>query len=125
MQPRSPRVTKYDVFRDAIHKAGFFTNGVEVYEDFDRTCVCSKKLPHGIGLSGNSFWVSLRGPVWYIGTWGGLLYRMKDQDRLVEMCIAWLTRVPSGTRSDFDDALKAEFGLIEVSDAEFDSASCS
>jgi hypothetical protein len=56
---------------------------------------------------------------WYLGTWGGWVYYLPDENRLADLCIAWLSRVPDGTRSDFDERLKAEFGLVAVSDESF------
>jgi hypothetical protein len=36
------------------------------------------------------------------------------------LCIAWLSRVPDGPRADFDQQLKAEFGLVPVPAEAFD-----
>jgi hypothetical protein len=109
----------YDELTQAIADAGFYTSGVEDHATWTRTCVCSKRSPGG-GLSGNSFWVSHLTSGWYLGTWGGFVYRLPDGARLAELCISWLSRVPDGTRSDFDDRLKAEFGLVRVDDDSFD-----
>jgi hypothetical protein len=57
---------------------------------------------------------------WYLGTWGQHLYRLPDEDRLAELCVSWLTRVPNGTRPDFDERLKKEFGLVAVPEEVFD-----
>jgi hypothetical protein len=109
----------YDALAKAVHAAGFFTNGVETYGSWHRTCVCAKKRPEG-GYAGNSFWVSRTNSGWYLGAWGGFVYRLADESRLAELCITWLSRCPDGTGSDFDDVLKAGFGLIAVDDQEFD-----
>jgi hypothetical protein len=71
-------------------------------------------------LTGNSFWVSRLGGGWYLGAWGGRIYRLTDEGRLAELCIAWLSRAPDGTRFDFDDRLKLEFGLVPVSEETFE-----
>ena len=108
----------YDALAQAVAAAGFFTSGVQDYGTWHRTCVCSKRDSNGI-LTGNSFWVSRLAGRWYLGTWGGLVHYLPDATRLAELCISWLSRVPNGTRSDFDDPLKIEFGLVRVNDDEF------
>lgn len=110
----------YETLAREIADAGFLTNGVEDYGTWDRTCVCSKRRTDG-GLTGNSFWVSRRPGGWYLGVWGGSIYRMPDEGRLAELCIAWLSREPNRARADFDDRLKLEFGLVMVSRETFDA----
>ena len=112
-------IRDYDSLARAVSDAGFFTNGVEDHGTWHRTCVCSKRRPSG-GFTGNSFWVSHDAGTWYLGTWGGNEYRLPDDHRLAELCISWLSRAPDDTRSDFDDQLKLEFGLVPVSDDESD-----
>lgn len=106
-------IKDYYALAQAVTAAGFFTNGVEDHGTWHRTCVCSKKRADG-GLTGNSFWVSRDEGTWYMGTWGGNMYRIPDDTRLAELCISWLSRAPDGTRCDFDDQLKLEFGLVPV-----------
>ncbi len=109
----------YDALAGAVARAGFYTNGVEDHGTWHRTCVCSKKRPGG-GFTGNSFWVSRLPSGWYLGTWDPFIYRLPDEGRLTELCVGWLSRVPNETRADFDERLKAEFGLIAVSEEAFD-----
>jgi hypothetical protein len=109
----------YDALAQAVAAAGFYTNGVEDHGTWHRTCVCSKKRLGG-GFTGNSFWVSRLPNGWYLGTWGGWIYRLPEETRLAELCIGWLSRVPDGTRADFDEWLKAEFALVPVSEESFD-----
>src|SRR5262245_11242795 len=91
---------KYDTLARAVTEAGFFTNGVEDHGTWDRTCICSKLDPCGY-LTGNSFWVSRLSSGWYLGVWGGNIYRLSEECRLAELCITWLSRVPNDTRYDF------------------------
>ncbi len=112
-------IEDYDALARAVADAGFFTNGVEDHGAWHRTCVCSKRRPDG-RLNGNSFWVSRRPGGWYLGTWGPCLYRLADESRLAELCIRWLSHAPDSVRYDFDDWLKSEFGLVPVSDKEFE-----
>jgi hypothetical protein len=112
----------YPDFAEAIRAAGFFTNGIESCGTWERTTVCSIKLAGERGYSGNSFWVTRLGDHWYLGTWGVWLYRLPTGGNIVQLCIDWLTRVPRPTMADFDDQLKAEYALVPLTEAEFDSA---
>ncbi len=112
----------YDELDRAVRAAGFFTNGLENRGDWLRTTVGSKRLSGGRGYSGNSFWVTRLRSGWYLGTWGGHLYHLPDAARLADLCVTWLRRAPDGTRSDFDQPLKVEFGLVPVSDLDFEQA---
>jgi len=102
----------YDALEAAVTAAGFFTTGFEDHGNWHRTCVASKRFSGG--LTGNSFWVSRLPSGWYLGTWAPCLYRLPDESRLAELCVSWLSRVPNGTRADFDERLKKEFGLVPV-----------
>lgn len=109
---------KYESLTHAVQEAGFFTNGVEQKHGWDRTCICARRDEDG-RLTGNSFWVTkLRGD-WYLGTWRDCLYRLPDANRIADLCVTWLRRVPRGTRPDFDESIKADFALVLVSDEEF------
>jgi hypothetical protein len=113
-------IEDYDALAQDVTEAGFFTNGVEDHGDWHRTCCCAKRRPDG-ALAGPSFWVSLRPSGWYLGTWGGSIYFLPDEDRLAELCISWLSRATRDTQFDFDDPLKIEFRLVPVSEGAFDN----
>lgn len=112
------RTVDYDSLARAIAEAGFYTTPVEELGTWHRISICSKRRPNG-GFIGNSFWASHFASGWFLGTWGGCLYRLPDDSRLAELCIAWLSRVPDGTRADFDDRLKTEFELLPIPDEVF------
>ena len=112
---------KYQPLDRELRRIGFFTNGVEVMGDWDRTTVCSKQLPGGVGYTGNSFWVTLLSDGWYVGTWGCLIYRISDASRVASFCVQWLSRHPDEILTDFDDDVKREFGLVPVTHEEFDA----
>ena len=112
-------INTYDELKDAISQAGFHTNGVMDHGSWHRTCVCSKRDSTGL-LTGNSFWVSRMPSGWYLGTWGGYIYRLPDENSLAELCVKWLSRVPNGTRYDFDPWLKDEFRLVAVTESDFE-----
>ncbi|HUQ69461.1 MAG TPA: hypothetical protein VM165_08065 [Planctomycetaceae bacterium] len=108
---------EYEQFAKEIQIGGFYTNGLRpVGMELFSTVVCSKG-PHPLG--GNSFWVTRFGGHWYLGTWGVRHYQVPDDRSVVEICLAWLRRQPEGTSADFDEALKAEFHLVEFSYGEF------
>ena len=109
----------YDALAQAVTAAGFFISGVEGCGTWGRICVSSKRQSDG-ELTGNSFWVSRLPSGWYLGTWGPHLYRLPDETRLAELCVRWLSRAADATRADFDEQLKAEFGLLPVAEGDFD-----
>lgn len=116
----NPREEKYEALTKAVREAGFYTNGVQIQGEWDRTCICSKRMPGGYGYTGNSFWVSKTSSGWFLGSWSGNVYRMADESRLAELCISWLRRVPDETKADFDDQLKTEFVLVQLPEEELD-----
>ena len=85
---------------------------------WNRITVCSKKRPEG-GYTGNSFWLTFLEQSFYLGTWGGMLYRLPDGSRITELCVDWLTRESSKVLNDFNEALKLEYNLLEVTEDEF------
>jgi hypothetical protein len=108
----------YAPLASAVKAAGFYTSGVENRGTWDRTTVCSKRGPDG-ELTGNSFWVTKLPSGWYLGTWGVRTYYLPDESQLADLCIEWLSREPDGTQSDFDQRLKAAYGLVEVTEQSF------
>jgi hypothetical protein len=116
-----PLKRKYEALDAEIRRAGFFTNGIEPKGSWDRTTVCAHRLPGGAGFSGNSFWLTLLPCGYIVGTWGGLIYRVPDSERMASLCATWLTRYPDVVRTDFDEDIKQEFCMIPVSHDEFDN----
>lgn len=105
---------KYESLDTSLRAAGYFTTGIEFFGKWDRVTVCSRKLPGGVGYSGNSFWVSVIGREWIIGTWGGISYRVPNPENLAALCVKWLARYPDDVKTDFDDDIKLEFNLKRV-----------
>jgi hypothetical protein len=112
---------KYNSLTKSIEEAGFFASKVNPMGGWDRICPASKERPGG-GYTGNSFWVTKLSAGWYLGTWGGFVYRIQNQDDIARCCVSWLQRAANGTRSDFDDIIKKEFGLAAVTGDDFDAA---
>jgi hypothetical protein len=109
----------YETLARAIQSAGFYTNGLEDRGSWQRTTVCSKRTSNG-RLTGNSFWVTQLASGWHFGVWNGTIYKLADGSRIDELCIEWLGREPDKTLDDFNDLTKQKFGLVPVSEREFD-----
>ncbi len=99
----------YELLAKAISDAGFFTTG-----DFASKIICASKIRPEGGYTGNSFWVAQRDSEWFLGTWGGHVYRIPDPERVGELCIAWLRRNPDTTVSNIDGHIREEFALDEI-----------
>jgi hypothetical protein len=48
-----------------------------------------------------------------------MVYRISEQSRIAEFCVEWLQREPC-VKSDFSPEIKAGFGLVPVSDEDFE-----
>ena len=55
-----------------------------------------------------------RGADWFIATWSPVIYRVGDPSRLAELCLRLLQREPGHAYYDFEEPVRAEFGLIEA-----------
>lgn len=110
----------YSLITAEIRNKGFHVTDVERMGDWSRVTICSKRRA-GSGYSGNSFWLTYLSGEWHLGTWGGLLYRLPDKKRIVELCVEWLSSEPEKTAPDCDEELKNRFELIDISDEEFDA----
>jgi len=107
----------YQSLASEIAKAGFFTTG-----DFESKLICASKTRSEGGYTGNSFWITERAGVWFLGTWGVHVYRIPESERVSELCVAWLSRHPDGTAHDVDDFIRKEFGLVEIDPDEMQDA---
>jgi len=96
----------YDALSKAVEVLGYSTN-FEEHGGWHRTSV------------GCHFWVSHCEGKWFLGVWTGLVYVLPDntpENRMIELCLSWLTRAPKGPSLDFDQKLKDEYGLVRVED---------
>lgn len=107
----------YAAFARTVEEAGFFT----IDERERGRLVCASKRRAAGGFTGNSFWVAKRGAAWFLGVWGGRIYRAPE-GRIVEVSVAWLTREPDKTHYDVDDHTRRTFALDEVAEEQFDAA---
>jgi hypothetical protein len=118
MNGESREPARYSELTAAIHAAGFFTSGIEDKDGcWDRVTVCSRNVS-GI-LCGNSFWVAELPSGWYLGAWGGTVYRIPESTHVAEFCVTWMKAEPC-LKSDFSSEMKVAFGLNPVSDKEFE-----
>ena len=114
-------VAWYSSVAAAIDRAGFFTGGLEDKLGWSRTTICSCGPDV---LSGSSLWVTVVEGHCFLGTWGNRIYRLPKTeavaDRIAELFTARVLRMGHKTQADIDERTKNEFGLVEVSEAEFD-----
>jgi len=99
----------YPLVAKAVADAGFFTSG-----DFETQIICASKIRPEGGFTGNSFWVAQRDCGWFLGTWGPHVYRIPENERVAELCVAWLKRHPDGTAPDVDNYIRENFDLVEI-----------
>jgi hypothetical protein len=118
----SSRVTEwYGSLNAAVREVGCFTNGLENRGRWIRTTVCSSCGP-GRVLGGISFWATRLADEWYLGTWGCRIYRVRDLPSVVGICTDWMPRASSRSMHDFDEESKNAFGLVSVTEDEFEKA---
>ena len=67
---------------------------------------------------GNSFWLSMQGGVWYLGTWLPACYRVPPSQDVVAVCSACM-EVGASAMYRVPDEIAAHFGLERISDDEF------
>lgn len=96
---------------EAVEAAGFFVGGVQTVCDWERLLIGSRRIGERI-LSGNSYWISCIDADWFVGSWGGLVYRFSDSKIINDFCIAALQGGFNSSGSDFFESIKADFGLI-------------
>jgi hypothetical protein len=84
--------------------------------------VCAGLRRQGGGYTGNSFWLAERNGNWFVGTWGGLLYRISGSSRASQLAIAWLKRNSAEIDSDIPSEVKSQFNLIAADDDQLDAA---
>jgi hypothetical protein len=113
----------YARLKQAVESAGFFSTFMPIEKVGDRIVCASHQYPEGHqrrGLHGNSFWVEKRGTDWFVASWGPVIYRVPDSDRVAELCLRLLRREPGGAYGDFDAEVRRDFALIPVSYEDFD-----
>ena len=112
-----PMSDDYATLKSAVETAGFFTTFQPIKRPGDRIVCASRQRNSGLG--GNSFWVAKRGEAWFIATWAPRIYRVQESARLTELCVLLLQREDEQAYFDFDEAVRAEFGLVAARDDEF------
>ena len=90
--------SEYLPVASAVDAAGYFVTTMPLDGGGDRI-VCAGQRGHDNGLTGNSFWLAERNGDWFLGAWGGGLYRLLDAAAASEIAIAWhlITLVAAAT----------------------------
>jgi hypothetical protein len=110
----------FETLQLAVEKAGFLTSLHADWMDTGRL-VCASRRDEW-GMTGISFWVALRNRLWYLGMWGGKVFRFNDPTTVIKACIRFLDdesllgyclRVPAGQQ--------AEYSLVVLSEEEIES----
>ena len=107
---------EYESPRKAIDSAGFFSQPETIDGVVDRVVCASERNDYG--FTGVSFWIAKRGDVWFVGAWGGFIYRVPDRV-LVETVAVDLLRTHQGTPWDFAPELKLKYSLRSVPWSDF------
>ena len=89
--------------------------------------LCQFQTPHQLVIStqtgpvwpdrGNSFWITHAGGGWHLFTWAPIGYRLIDPTRISHLCQAFIQQT-ARAGGKVPPSLAADFGLIELSDAE-------
>ena len=96
--------------------AGVLTSVDTSWMNVGRVICGGRRLPGGNQIGGRTFWVTAVLDAWFVGAWGGYVYRVSGVDRLVDFGIAWLRREPLKLPGDFDEDLKQAFKLVPADD---------
>ena len=113
--------SEYSPIVSAVEGAGYFVTCMPLDARGDRIVCAGKRRDDGTGFTGNSFWLAERNGAWFLGSWGGLLYRLVDATSTSEIAVAWLRLNSSRTAWDVPDELKLKYNLLVATDEEFDS----
>lgn len=111
--------TIYQDLTRQIIAAGFFVQPPHEEETLQRICPATKYQP-GFGYSGNSFWIAAVGEQWFVGTWGGMLYKSHAPTELGQFTIEWFNHMPNGTASDFEPWIVQKYHLELFDNDQFD-----
>jgi hypothetical protein len=106
----------YDSLKKAVEAAGFFG---DYHPKRDLFCVASEKFENG--LTGVSFWIARRKDLWFLSTWGVRFYRLPE-NASIEAAVVEALRIHRGTPYEFKPELRSKYGLLEVTEEEFDRA---
>jgi hypothetical protein len=105
----------------AVELAGYYVTSMPMDGGGDRIVCADRCRDDGSGLTGNSFWLAESNGKWFLGAWGGQIYRLSGVTAASEIAISWLTLNSVRTDSDVPDELKLQYGLCEVSDDDYDA----
>lgn len=111
--------TEYRSVIAAVEEAGFLVADMPLDSGGDRIVCAGMRRKEG-GYTGNSFWLAERNGRWFLGTWGGFLYRLPEANGAVKVSLAWLQQNPTETLFDLPDELKSQFNLVPVDNEDFD-----
>jgi hypothetical protein len=106
----------YVELRQTFVRAGFYMPTTENMGSWQRLMVCSKGPPDYPRFNGRSFWVAEVSGAWFVGAWGGYIYRVNDPSNLLPLSQDFLT--DHGSMSDFSAEVKSRHDLTLLDEAE-------
>ena len=121
--PANPKMklrSEYLPVVSAVEAAGYFVTMMPLDSGGDRIVWCGRGCRDRVGFTGNSFWLAESNGNWFLGAWGGGLYRLLGVAAASEIAIAWLRLNPSRIDSDVPNELKLKYHLSVTSYDEFD-----
>jgi hypothetical protein len=102
-----------DEIRAAIGAAGFFATYQRDADGGVRLVPVSHRIEGR--LRGNSFWVSLKGGRWCLGTWAPALYLVPPEVDLAALCLDCL-RASGSPIVEVPSEIVGRYRLVEVPD---------
>jgi hypothetical protein len=108
----------YVELRQSFTQAGFYMPSTENMGTWQRLIVCSQGPPEHPAFNGRSFWVAQVSEAWYVGAWGGYIYRVSDRSKLLPLTRDFLS--DGGSMGDFSADVKQRYDLQPLDEAEID-----
>ena len=108
--------TPYVQLSRAIEAAGYVTAEMPLGSQYNRLVCASRQREDG-SFSGSSFWVAFLAGKWFLGTWSTHVYRLPFDEKVQELCLAWLQMNSHNAQADVPERLKDRYCLLEADDA--------
>lgn len=107
----------YEELVRRIQQAGYYASSPEHMGSWSRVTLCSLCVK-GI-LQGSSFWVTKLSASWFVGAWGGNIYRIDSLDAAVAFTIDVFADNSKTPVWDFSESIKKKYSLTEVPETQF------
>lgn len=95
-------------------------HGCKPYMNRRQQMVVARECP-AWPTSGFSFWVTAPVGVWYVGTWGGWVYRVPENTSMPALCLALLGDDEQPLTPDLPPDVRDAYGLVLLNEQEDDA----